>query len=207
MTGYSNDIDFIRWASTRSTWRVRRREPAGPARRLTMLRAMKFLLAISIGLAPLRLEAQAGTATASLSVSIVITASCTINAATLAFPATAGTSLITTAVSASSTVSVTCTNGSPYSIAMDNGANASGNQRRMISGSNFLNYGLYVDAAHTFPWSTATSNNSCTTAGDCYLGTGSGSAQSVNIYGLVPTTAVAPPPGTYNDTVTMTITY
>jgi spore coat protein U-like protein len=151
--------------------------------------------------------AQAGTATANLSVSIIITASCTINPATLIFASTAGTSLLATAVNGSSTVSVTCTGGSPYSIAMDNGSNASGNQRRMISGANFLSYNLYVDAAHTSPWSTATGASSCTTAGDCYLGTGNGSAQSVNIYGAVPTTATAPPSGTYTDTVTMTITF
>jgi spore coat protein U-like protein len=77
----------------------------------------------------------------------------------------------------------------------------------MISGANFLNYNLYVDAAHTFPWSTATGAGTCTTSGDCYLGTGNGSAQSISIYGAVPTTATAPPPGTYTDTVTMTITF
>jgi spore coat protein U-like protein len=151
--------------------------------------------------------AQAGTSTATLSVSIVITASCTINPATLVFASTPGTSLLTTAVNGSSTVSVTCTSGSPYSIAMDNGSNPSGSQRRMISGSNFLSYNLYVDAAHASPWSTATGPGTCTTTGDCYLGTGNGSAQSVNIYGVVPTTATAPPPGTYTDTVTMTITF
>ena len=151
--------------------------------------------------------AQAGTSTATLSVSIVITASCTINPATLIFASTAGTTLITTAVNGSSTVSITCTGGSPYSIAMDNGANASGSQRRMNSGANFLNYNLYVDAAHTLPWSTATNSTTCTTAGDCFLGTGNGAAQTINIYGVVPTTATAPPPGTYTDTVTMTITF
>jgi spore coat protein U-like protein len=77
----------------------------------------------------------------------------------------------------------------------------------MISGANFLSYNLYVDSAHTFPWSTATSSTTCTTASDCYLGTGNGSAQTINIYGAVPTTATAPPPGTYTDTVTMTITF
>jgi spore coat protein U-like protein len=151
--------------------------------------------------------AQAGTATANLSVSIIITAACTINPATLIFAPTPGTSLLTTAVNGSSTVSVTCTGGSPYSIAMDNGSNASGSQRRMISGGNFLSYNLYVDAAHTSPWSTATGASNCTTTGDCFLGTGNGSAQSVNIYGVVPTTATAPPSGTYTDTVTMTITF
>jgi spore coat protein U-like protein len=168
---------------------------------------MLLVRVVTCLLAGTPIAVQAGTSTATLSVSIVITASCTINPATLVFASTAGTSLIATAVNGSSTVSVTCTNGSPYSIAMDNGANASGSQRRMISGGNFLNYNLYVDAAHTLPWSTAIDSTTCTTSGDCFLGTGNGSAQSINIYGVVPTTATAPPPGTYTDTVTMTITF
>lgn len=151
-------------------------------------------------------SAQAGTATANLTVQITITASCTINAATLTFPSTPGTSLLTTAVTGNTTVSVTCTSGSPYSIGMDNGANFSGT-RRMATGGNFIGYGLYVDAALTHPWTTGASNSTCTTLNDCYLGTGSGSAQSVPIYGQVPIVATAPPSGTYSDTVTMTITY
>jgi spore coat protein U-like protein len=169
--------------------------------------SMLLMRIVTCLLAGAPVAVQAGTSTATLSVSIVITASCTINPATLVFASTAGTSLITTAVNGSSTVSVTCTSGSPYSIAMDNGANASGSRRRMISGGNFLNYNLYVDAAHTQPWSTAINSTTCTTSGDCFLGTGNGSAQSVNIYGVVPTTATAPPSGTYTDTVTMTVTF
>jgi len=177
-----------------------RRSP-GSSRPRLLTRMIACLLAGGLG------AAQAGTSTAVLSVSIVITASCTINPATLVFATTSGTSLLTTAVNGSSSVSVTCTSGSPYSIAMDNGSNPSGSQRRMISGSNFLSYNLYVDAAHTLAWSTATGPGTCTNAGECYLGTGNGSAQSINIYGVVPTTATAAPPGTYTDTVTMTITF
>ena len=120
---------------------------------------------------------------------------------------TAGTTLVASNVDANTTVSVTCTSGSPYSIGMDNGANVSGSQRRMKSGSNFLNYNLYIDPAHTNPWTTTGSPPGCTPAGSCFLGTGNGSAQSVNIYGRVPSIGTAPPTGTYTDTVTMTITY
>jgi len=151
--------------------------------------------------------AQAGTATANLTVQITITASCTINAATLTFPSTAGTSLLTTAVTGSTTVSVTCTNASPYSIGMGNGANFASGTRNMISGGNTVAYGLYVDAAYTHPWTTGATNSTCTTTNDCYLGTGSGTAQPINIYGQVPTVATAPASGTYTDTVLMTITY
>lgn len=154
------------------------------------------------------LNAQAGTATSNLTVQITITASCTINAATLDFGSNvAGTTLVSTNVDAATTVSVTCTSGSPYSIGMDNGANVSGSQRRMKSGSNFLNYNLYVDSGRTNAWTTAASSSTCTTASSCFLGTGSGSSQSVNIYGRVPSIGTAPPTGTYTDTVTMTITY
>jgi spore coat protein U-like protein len=152
-------------------------------------------------------SAQAATATSNLTVQITITASCTINAATLDFGSNPGTTLVAANIDASSTVSVTCTSGSPYSIGMDNGANASGAQRRMKTGANFLNYNLYVDAGRTNAWTTAASNSTCTTANSCALGTGNGSAQSVSIYGRVPSIGTAPPPGAYTDTVLMTITY
>ena len=151
---------------------------------------------------------QAGTATANLTVQITITASCTINAATLDFGSNPGTTLVSSNIDQGTTVSVTCTNGSPYSIGMDNGLNVSGSQRRMKNGAtNYLNYNLYTDAARLNAWTTAASNAACTTTGSCALGTGSGTAQSVSIYGRVPSTGTAPPTGTYTDTVTMTITY
>jgi spore coat protein U-like protein len=151
-------------------------------------------------------SADAGTGTASLTVQITITSACTINAATLTFPTTAGTSLVSTAVTGNTTISATCTNGSPYSIGFDNGANYL-ITRRMATGGNYLGYGLYVDAALTRPWSTALTNSTCTVLNDCYLGTGTGSAQSISVYGQVPTVVSAPASGTYSDTVTMTITY
>jgi spore coat protein U-like protein len=151
--------------------------------------------------------AQAGTTTANLTATITVTAACTINAAALTFPATPGTSLLAAAVTGSTTVSVTCTSGSPYAIGMSNGGNYANSTRNMASGGNLIGYGLYVDPAYTYPWTTAAGNSACTTANDCYLGTGNGSAQSVSIYGQVPIIATAPPSGTYSDTVTMTITF
>jgi spore coat protein U-like protein len=152
--------------------------------------------------------AEAGTATGNLTVQITILASCTITAATLNFGAAVpGTTLVASAVTGSTTTSVTCTNGSPFSIGMDNGANASGAQRRMKSGANFINYGLFVDAGFANPWTTSATNATCTTTSDCYLSTGTGAAQSISIYGQILAIGTAPPTGTYTDTVTMTITY
>jgi spore coat protein U-like protein len=150
--------------------------------------------------------ASAGTATANLTVQVSIAAACTINASTLDFGSVAGTSLVSSPTSASAGVSVTCTNTSPYSIGMDNGLSYS-TTRRMAGGGNYIPYGLYVDAAHTQAWTTATSSTSCAAAGSCYLGTGTGTAQTVNVYGLISVLASAPAPGAYSDTVAMTITY
>ena len=172
---------------------------------LHRLRVLIVAFATSCIMAPSL--AQAGTATANLTVQITITAACTINAATLTFASTAGTSLLTTAVTGSTTVSVTCTNSAPYSIGMSQGANYSSGSNRMANSGNYIPYGLYVDSGYTHPWTTGATNSTCTTTNDCYLGTGNGSAQSVNIYGQVPTVATAPAGGTYTDTVTMTITY
>ena len=166
--------------------------------------AVLFVLALADGGA----SAQAGTATGNLTVQITITASCTINAATLDFGSNPGTNLLSANVDTSTTVSVTCTNGAPYSIGMDNGANVSGSQRRMKNGAtNFLNYNLYTDSGRTNAWTTAATSTTCTTANSCALGTGNGAAQSVSIFGRVPTVATAPSAGAYTDTVVMTITY
>jgi spore coat protein U-like protein len=153
-------------------------------------------------------HAQAGTATANLTVQITITASCTINAATLDFGSNPGTNLLASNVDATASLSVTCTSGSPYSIGMDNGANASSGQRRMKNGTtNFINYNLFTDSLRTAPWTTASSNTVCTTTNSCVLGTGTGASQSVTIYGRVPIVASAPASGAYTDTVVMTVTY
>jgi spore coat protein U-like protein len=151
---------------------------------------------------------QASTATSNMTVQIEITASCTIaSAPTLDFGNNAATSLLTSQVSQSTTVSVTCSNGSPYSIGFDNGLNSSGSQRRVVYSGAYLNYNLYTDSAHTHLWTTGASNSTCSTANSCYLGTGTGAAQTISIYGVVPTVATAPAPGTYTDTTVMTITY
>ncbi|CAN0475702.1 unnamed protein product, partial [Phaeothamnion confervicola] len=77
----------------------RRRRWHGSSPSIFLMRIIACLLA------GVPVVAQAGTSTAILSVSIVITASCTINPATLIFASTPGTSLVTTAVNGSSTVS------------------------------------------------------------------------------------------------------
>jgi spore coat protein U-like protein len=151
--------------------------------------------------------AEAATATASFTVSVTITASCAIAASNLAFGSQG---VLSADVDSTSTLSVTCTNSTPYSVGLDNGLSFSGGTRRMKdtgAGTTFVNFGLYTDAARSNAWTTSSSAASCTGgANTCALGTGNGAAQSVTVYGRIPA-QTTPAPATFNDTVTATITY
>ena len=174
-----------------------------PARRSILRSGILGLAAVlSLCTSPI---AQAGTATSTLPVTMTITASCTIGATAMAFTAQLGAGLVSAAATASGSISVTCTNLAPYAIGLDNGASYSTTRRMVFGGSNYLPYGLFTNAGLTTPWSTATGAATCTTSTDCYTGTGNGSAQSIPVYGQVPTVATAPAPGAYSDTVNITI--
>src|SRR5436189_6340945 len=61
----------------------------------------------------------AGTATTTLSVTLTINAGCNVSSSPVAFPAQ---SVLASAVSQTGSVSVTCTNTTPYNIGLDKGA-------------------------------------------------------------------------------------
>lgn len=140
------------------------------------------------------------------SVTATVSAGCSVQHGTLTFPAASG---LSSAVTAVGSLGVQCTNSTPYSVSLDLGSYASAGQRRMYSAatSAYVSYNLYTDAADTSPWSVTTSAATCTNgAGSCYLGTGSGTSQSIPIYGQVPPQGT-PAPGLYSDVVTVTATY
>lgn len=101
---------------------------------------------------------------------------------------------------ATASVSVTCSSGASFAIAMNGGANGgtSGTTRKMASGARLVTYGLYRDAGRATPWYS----DAAGTLG----GTGTGAAQSFTVYGRVPP-QTTPAPGTYADTVIVTVTY
>jgi len=104
------------------------------------------------------------------------------------------------------TVTLTCLKNTAYQVSLDNGQNnpAATSTRRMsttIGGSRYyLGYELYRDAARSQRW-----GNTLTV--DTASGTGTGTAQQLTIYGRVPPMTGQPPAGTYNDRITVTITY
>jgi spore coat protein U-like protein len=64
--------------------------------------------------------------------------------------------------------------------------------------NNFIAYGLYRDAGRQDFWGEVVGT-------DTLAGTGTASAQSIPVYGRVPSTDA--PAGSYSDTVVATITY
>jgi spore coat protein U-like protein len=117
-----------------------------------------------------------------------------------ATPLTFGT--YTGAVSNStSTVTVTCTNTTPYTVGLNPGS-ASGatvTTRQMTGpGSALLNYALFSDSLRSVNWGNTT--------GSWVSGTGSGAAQALTVYGQVAAGQYVAP-GAYTDTITATVTY
>ena len=142
-------------------------------------------------------HAAAATATGTIAVSATVQATCSVTTAPLAFGAYTGATLAGT-----TTVSVTCTNTTPYSIGLNPGVSSAATvTTRKMTGpaAALINYGLYSDVAHAVNW-----GNTPTT--DTVAGTGTGSAVVATVYGqMLAGQFVAP--GAYTDTVTATITY
>ncbi|WP_413776898.1 spore coat protein U domain-containing protein [Mesorhizobium sp. AR07] len=104
-------------------------------------------------------------------------------------------------VDATGTVSITCTPGNAYTVALSNGLTGTGPTGRLMTlGGESVTYGLYKDTNRTQPWGDPS------TPGSTVSGTGSGAAQNVTVYGRVPP-QTTPSPGVYSDTIIVTVTY
>jgi spore coat protein U-like protein len=165
--------------------------------RMPLAPSLIALAAVALALAPI--TAMAATDTDTMTVTATVIASCNVAADDLALgnydP------VAPTPLAAATAIDVICTNGTSYSIALDEGqgSGASVATRKMTSGANTLNYSLYQDASHTDLWGETQGVN---TVDD----TGTGAVQSFDVYGLVPA-AQAAPAGAYSDTINVAVTY
>lgn len=98
-----------------------------------------------------------------------------------------------------STITVVCTTGAGYNVGIDGGSSGSVAARTMLNGTTPVNYALYRDSGRTLNWGS-------TVGTDTLGGTGNGTAQALTVYGRVPA-QTTPAAGTYDDTVTVTVTY
>jgi spore coat protein U-like protein len=82
------------------------------------------------------------------------------------------------ALSSTTTITVRCSKGFAYEIALGRGNGGSASARMMESGANGLRYGLYQDAARATSWGD---DGGVDTVG----GTGTGADQTYTVYGLL----------------------
>jgi spore coat protein U-like protein len=129
-----------------------------------------------------------------------VASTCIVGTSTLAFGSATSAAIQAGNIDATGTVSVNCTTGSAYTIALDagGGTGATAASRKMTSGTNLLSYTVYTTAARTTVWD-ATGPGSVT-------GTGTGALQSISAYGRI-FSGQTVPAATYTDTVNVTVTY
>jgi spore coat protein U-like protein len=139
-----------------------------------------------------------GTVTSSsASVTSSVSPTCTVSAGSLGFgvyaPAAASTS--------TASVAVNCSSGAAYQVSLSGGNNASGSTRRMAGPSaSYLSYQLFSDSGRTTLWGDGTA------LGAKLSRTGTGSAQTLTVYGRIPA-GQSVRAGSYNDVVVVNVEY
>jgi spore coat protein U-like protein len=107
----------------------------------------------------------------------------------------------TVANTATSTITVNCTNNDVYQVGLgagDSGVETARYMKGINTPANHLTYGLYNNAGMTVNWGQTT--------GGQVAGVGNGANQVLTVYGNIP---IQGSPGTdnYSDTITVTLTY
>jgi spore coat protein U-like protein len=135
----------------------------------------------------------------------VILGTCTVSAVGVSFgnynP------VATTALTSTGQVTVNCSTAFVFgttaiTIDLSTGASNTYTARTMLSGTNTLTYNLYQNAADTVIWGNGTGGSSA------YDGniTGAQPTLQVTVYGQIPALQ-NPVPGSYTDTITVTVNY
>ena len=93
-----------------------------------------------------------------------------------------------------------CSNGTTFTISLDNGQHYASSTRSMVNAGNpavLLAYTLYQNVARTVPWTTSSP----------LTGTANGAPATFPIYGRIPPGQTGITAGTYNDTVQVVIAW
>jgi spore coat protein U-like protein len=150
-------------------------------------------------------SASAATATSSFKISLTITKDCAISTPADININTGTASALIAGAKGTTTFNVACSKGTPYTIgfagANDVGADTATHQINTAAPVKYINYQLTdttAGAANTKPLSATSSVIS---------DTGTGSAQAKTIQAQIVNYTSMADPGTYTDTVTLTLTY
>jgi spore coat protein U-like protein len=168
----------------------------------------KVLVAIFSGVALLAVAgaASALTATSTFNVTATVLKNCLVSSANLAF---GNYTPNTGALTGNSAITVRCTKTTPYTVSLNAGTTAGGTlaQRLLANGALTLQYNLFTTAGLGTIFGDGTGGTGT------IAGTGNGvsvaSAQTVTVYGQLPDNATNQDatPGSYADTITVTVTY
>lgn len=140
-----------------------------------------------------------GTETSNFDATLKLVTDASITANPLDFGQSQGT--LSTAINVNTTISVTATNTTPYNVGINAGSGTgSSDTNRYLSGTggntSTIAFNLFQAAGAT-PWGNTQGTNT-------KPGTGTGSAQSLTVYGQIPAQAT-PAPDTYKSTLTVTV--
>ena len=95
----------------------------------------------------------------------------------------------------------------PYQIDITRGGGASYGARRMNSGANQLAYNLYTDNTYLTAWGDGSGGSQSVSSGILLDVLGLSPQQTHWIYGRIPGSQTTAVPGSYIDTITVTVTY
>ena len=135
--------------------------------------------------------AYATTATGNLSVNLIVTSSCNVGASSITFPRTTGQQ----DVDGIGSISITCGVGTSYTVGLGNGLYyTTSRQMETSSASGVIPYELYSDTAHSIVWNTSSLVSKTSTGTDL-----------ISVYGHASSSNATP--GSYSDTVQITVNY
>lgn len=168
---------------------------------------IRFIPLVALMAAAVPLAAMSDTVGSQFDVTITLVNTCDVTTTAptdMNFGDTVG--LLTSEVTATSTITVNCSENATYDIGIDAGANESStgdtNTRRMLmsdgNGDHYVTYDLLQPDGISH-WGDTIST-------DTYSSTGTGSPQAFTVNGKVGVQST-PPAGYYSDTVQVTVTY
>lgn len=146
-------------------------------------------------------SALADTATTTFQVTATVADSCLVSATDLNFGAYD--SVAATALDGTSTITVTCTAETAYTIGLDAGSGTpAATTRAMTGASTQLDYELYTDSGRTSVWGDIGGTTGTTVAQSALTG----GPLDYTVYGQIPALQYVPA-ANYADTITVTVDY
>jgi spore coat protein U domain-containing protein, fimbrial subunit CupE1/2/3/6 len=138
------------------------------------------------------------TSSTSFSATATVLSTCNVNATTVNFGSQG---VLSGNTDAQGSLSIQCSASLPYTVSLDGGSSGASDpaQRKMSLTGATVTYGLYRDAARSLPWGNTVGTNTAS-------GTGTGVTQSQTVYGRI-AAQTTPKPGSYSDSVVVTVGY